>query len=61
MKMTFRDPVVAEVHETRERLLEKYGGPEGYAKHLRELEAKLGERIVDRDPRPPVKTRRKVS
>ena len=61
MKMTFRDPIVAEVHETRERLLKKYGGSEGYAKHLQALEAELGDRIVDRAPRSPIKTRRKAS
>lgn len=61
MKLTFRDPIVAEVHEARERLIKKYGGSEGYAEHLRTLEAELGDRIVDRAPRPPVKTRRKAS
>ena len=57
----FEDPIVAEIHETRSRLLAKYGGSEGYAKHLRELEAELKDRIVTREPRPPVKTHRKVS
>jgi hypothetical protein len=28
------DPIVEEVHRTRDRLLEKYGGWEGYCKHL---------------------------
>ena len=55
------DPIVEEVHQTRERLLEKYGGSEGYAEHLRQLEAELGDRLVDREPRPPVKTRRRAS
>lgn len=54
--MTFRDPIVEEVHETRAKLLERYGGAEGYAEHLRELEAELQDRLVDRQPRPPVKT-----
>ena len=57
----FKDPIVEEVHQTRARLLEKYGGPEGYAKHLRDLETELGNRVVTRDPRPPVKTVRKLS
>ena len=61
MTMKFRDPIVAEVHDTRAKLLKKYGGSEGYADHLRQLEAELKDRIVDRAPRPPVKTHRKVS
>ena len=59
--MNFRDPIVQEVHETRARLLEKYGGSEGYSKHLRELEAELADRLVTRQPRTPIKTHRKVS
>jgi hypothetical protein len=61
MKTNFRDPVVAEVHETRARLLERYGGADGYAEHLRQLEVQLGERLVERQPRPPVRVHRKVS
>jgi hypothetical protein len=57
----FEDPIVEEVHQTRARLLQKYGGPEGYAKHLRDLEIELGDRVVTRDPRPPVKTVHKLS
>ena len=57
----FEDPIVEEVHQTRARLLKKYGGSEGYAQHLRELEVGLGDRLVTREPRPPIKTRRKVS
>ena len=56
----FEDPIVAEVHETRTRLLQKYGGSQGYAEHLRQLETKLSARLVNREPRSPVKTRRKV-
>jgi hypothetical protein len=59
--MKFRDPIVQEVHETRTKLLEKYGGSEGYAEHLRQLESELADRVVTREPRPPVKTHRKVS
>jgi hypothetical protein len=33
----FYDPIVAEVRHTREKLLEKYGGSEGYSKHLDEM------------------------
>ena len=57
----FEDPIVEEIHETRAALLAKYGGSEGYAQHLREIETELGNRIVNRDARPPVTTRRKVS
>ncbi|HKR65943.1 MAG TPA: hypothetical protein VJZ00_19585 [Thermoanaerobaculia bacterium] len=57
----FDDPIVEEVHQTRARLLEKHGGAEGYAAHLRQLESQLGDRVVSRKPRTPVKTRRKVS
>jgi hypothetical protein len=57
----FDDPIVAEVHETRTRLLEKYGGFEGYAEHLRKLETELTDRVVTRTPRTPIKTQRKVS
>jgi hypothetical protein len=31
------DPIVDEVHRTRARLLEEYGGWEGYCKHLDEM------------------------
>jgi uncharacterized protein (DUF427 family) len=34
----FYDPFVEEVRETRAKLLEEYGGPEGYSKHLTEME-----------------------
>jgi hypothetical protein len=36
----FYDPIVAEVRKTRQDLLEKYGGTEGYNKHLDEMEPK---------------------
>jgi hypothetical protein len=35
------DPIVEEVHRTRDRLLEKYGGWEGYNKHLDEERPRL--------------------
>jgi len=59
--MKFSDPIVQEVHQTRARLLQKYGGSDGYAEHLRQLEVELADRVVTREPRPPVVTRRKVS
>jgi hypothetical protein len=58
---SFKDPIVEEVHHTRAKLLEKYGGPDGYAEHLRRLESELTNRVVTRQPRPPVKTVRKAS
>jgi len=61
MTEKLEDPIVKEVHQTRERLLAKYGGSEGYADHLRKLESELGDRLVSRAPRPPVKTHRKAS
>ena len=57
----FEDPIVEEVHQTRARLLERYGGSEGYAEHLRQIEIALAGRLVTREPRPPVKVQRKVS
>jgi hypothetical protein len=33
------DPIVAEVRAIRQQLLEKYGGVEGYLRHIRELDA----------------------
>ena len=59
--MTSKDPVVEEIHETRARLLERYGGSEGYAEHLRKLEQVLADRLVTREPRLPAKSQRKVS
>lgn len=57
----FDDPIVKEVHETRANLLARHGGSQGYANHLRRLETELADRLVTRQPRPPVKTHRKVS
>ena len=50
-----RDPIVEEVHEIREELLREYGGFEGYARHLQELQKELGTRIVRRPRRKPAK------
>lgn len=57
----FEDPIVEEVHQTRKRLLQKYGGSQGYAEHLRQLELELSARLVNREPRSPIKTQRKTS
>jgi len=38
------DPIVAEVHAARRQLLERYGGIEGYLRHVREVHAQRLER-----------------
>ncbi|HXA15564.1 MAG TPA: hypothetical protein VN380_01120 [Thermoanaerobaculia bacterium] len=55
------DPIVEELHKIREEMLEEYGGLEGLVKHLREVQAEMPERVVKRDPKPPVQTKRKIS
>lgn len=57
----YEDPIVEETHKTRARLLERYGGSDGYAEHLKELEKQMKERVVSRTPREPIKGTRKVS
>lgn len=52
------DPIVEEIHRTREQLLEQHGGFEGYLKHVNELQEELKERLVSREPRPPAPSRR---
>lgn len=55
------DPVVEEIHRIREQLIEQYGGFDGYMKHIEELQLELKDRMVSREPRPPVVPSRKVS
>jgi hypothetical protein len=55
------DPIVKELHQIREELLEQYGGLDGYMKHIEELQQELKDRIVSREPRPPVTSSHKVS
>jgi hypothetical protein len=55
------DPIVEEVHEIRRRLLEEYGGMDGYIRHIKELELELKDRVVRRQPRKPVITKQKAS
>jgi hypothetical protein len=55
------DPVVDDVHKTRERLLDEYGGMAGLLHHLREIEEELRDRVVTLEPRRPVETGRKIS
>jgi putative addiction module component (TIGR02574 family) len=56
-----QDPIVEEIHRIREQLLERYGGSDGYMKHIKELEEELRDRIVSREPRPPAAPGRKGS
>jgi len=56
-----KDPIVEEVHETRERLLKKYGGFKGVLREVREIEAEFKGRVVRLEPRRPVETKRRVS
>jgi len=55
------DPIVEELHKIREEMLEEHGGLEGLVKHLREIQAEMPERVVTLDPKPPIKTNRKIS
>ncbi len=55
------DPVVEEVHETRERLLEEYGGMEGFLEHIRQMQEQMKDRVVRLEPKIPVETARKIS
>lgn len=55
------DPIVAEVHETRERLLREYGGMENLLKEFRAIEAEMKDRVVRLEPRAPIETKRRVS
>ena len=41
------DPIVVEVHAARQKLLEQYGGLEGYLRHVRELDAQRHARERD--------------
>lgn len=55
------DPVVAEVHATRERLLREYGGMKGLLEELKLIEGEMQDRVVRLEPRKPVETQRRVS
>jgi hypothetical protein len=55
------DPVVEEIHEIRQNLLEEYGGMDGYLRHIKELEVELKDRLVRREPRKPIITTQKAS
>jgi hypothetical protein len=53
------DPIVEQVHQTRERLLVEYGGIDGLLKEFRAIEDEMRDRVVRREPRPPLRTTRK--
>lgn len=55
------DPIVAEVHETRAKLLREFGGIENLMKEFRAIEAEMKDRVVSLEPRPPIETKRRVS
>jgi hypothetical protein len=55
------DPVVAEVHATRERLLHEYGGMSGLLEEFKVIEDEMRDRVVRLEPRKPVETQRRVS
>jgi len=52
------DPIVAEVHKTRERLLAEYGGLDPLLQEFRAIEDELRDRVVRLEPRPPARTTR---
>jgi hypothetical protein len=52
------DPIVEEVHKTRERLLAKYGGMDGLLREFRAIEDEMRDRVVRGEPRPPARTTR---
>lgn len=55
------DPVVKEIHEIREQLLQEHGGLDGYLAHLRDMQEKMKDRIVSRQPKPPSVTSSRIS
>jgi hypothetical protein len=55
------DPIVEEVHQTRERLLEEHGGMEGFLKHIRQVQEQMKHRVVRLAPKKPLDTARKIS
>lgn len=55
------DPIVAEVHETRAKLLREYGGMENLLEEFRAIEAEMKDRVVTLEPRAPIDTKRRVS
>ncbi|HXA17607.1 MAG TPA: hypothetical protein VN380_11485 [Thermoanaerobaculia bacterium] len=48
------DPIVEEVHRTRERLLVEYVGMDGLLREFRAIEDEMRDRVVRLAPRPPI-------
>jgi len=55
------DPVVAEVHETRERILKEFGSTSRLRKNLREIENEFRDRVVRLQPRKLCESSKKAS
>jgi hypothetical protein len=55
------DPVVAEAHNTRERLIAEYGSAEALAEQWRNIENEFKLRVVRLEPRRPLLVERKIS
>lgn len=55
------DPIVEEIHRTRERLLEEHGGMDGYLEHIRKVQAELPQTVVRLPRRVPIEPPRKTS
>jgi hypothetical protein len=55
------DPIVEELHRTREEMLDEHGGLEGLVKHLHTIQAEIPERVVRLEPKRPADGKRKTS
>jgi hypothetical protein len=54
------DPIVEEIHRIRQQLLKKYGGFDGYVKHLFEEQEKRKDRVVNSPSRQPARKKRRA-
>ena len=50
------DPIVEELHKTRERLLAEYGGMNGLMREFRAIEDEMREKVLRLKPRKPIET-----
>lgn len=55
------DPIVEEVHRSRERLLQRHATSEELASQWREIEREFSDRVVRLEPKAPVTIERKIS
>jgi hypothetical protein len=56
------DPIVAETRAARERLVERFNGDlDALWRHIHEVEQKMRDRVVRREPKRPEPTARKTS